>query len=154
MVNTIAGQSNRTAFNHQVNEAKKETGQKKSPVDLALINRRFELNMFVDVHRPHKLSSEDMTALQRNDFNRVAQLIFDNIKTSTQPLNLSHVEHQCGLTGTKMFDLENPVVVKPMGIFELKALLAWWLEKGTDPKTEKKLALTQIEKILLPSNAP
>jgi hypothetical protein len=120
-------------------------------VDMALINRKFALNLFVMVRNPRQLSTADMNALQDNDFNRVAHLIFNGLDASTQPFNLDDPDHQCVLTHRALSELEHPVFVQPNGIFELKILLKWWLDKGTHPLSEQAMALEQIEKIRLPS---
>jgi hypothetical protein len=120
-------------------------------VDMAFHNRIFALNMFVMVRNPRQHSVADMNALQDKDFHRMAQLIFNGLDACTQVLNLADPDQQCGLTHRALSELEHPVFVQPQGIFELKTLLKWWLDKGTHPLSDQAMALEQIEKIRLPS---
>ncbi len=114
-------------------------------------NRKFLLNILINNYH-QMLSDGDLTALD-NALNQddelaltqVAKLVFDGLPTSGQAFDSSKVK--CPLTKSALDELDNPVFIQPSGVFELKALLKWWLAKGTDPVTRENLSLAQLEKV-------
>ncbi len=120
-------------------------------VKLDQLNRKFAFNLFVDKLKNGALSVSDLTALhnalnQHDDraLTQVAQLVFDGLPISKQVFDLSD---KCAITQSSLDELDNPVSIQPTGVFELKALLKWWLAKGTNPLTQQEFTLAQLEKV-------